>query len=230
MEVLATDGRAAPAVDDCWNRIGVRGDRSCPELVPHGHCRNCPVFAEAARSLLDRPVPADYVAAWSRHFAEAKVAGKAGTRSAVVFRLRSEWFALATRLFEEITETRPVHSLPHQRSRSVLGLVNVRGELIICVSIARLLGLPETAPGDAEPGRLARARLLVIRHDSGPIAFPVDEVQPTFRFDESGLKNVPATIAKAGSHYTIGLLPWRDRQIGYLDAERIVHAVNRSLA
>ena len=30
---------------DCWNRIGVNGDRSCPELTSFVHCRNCPVFA-----------------------------------------------------------------------------------------------------------------------------------------------------------------------------------------
>jgi chemotaxis-related protein WspD len=240
MEALAKDGVTAPAIDDCWNRIGVRGDRSCMELTEHIHCRNCRVFAGAARALLDRPVPADYIAAWSSHFAEAKTANTPGTGSAVIFRLGSEWFALATRLFDEITEPRPVHSLPHQRNPSVLGLVNIRGELTICVSIARLLGLSESsdggpgpaeaAPGDATPVGFARARLVVIRHGSGPIAFPVDEVQPTFRFDEGSLKSVPATIARASSNYTIGLLPWRDHQIGYLDAERIVHAVNRSLA
>jgi chemotaxis signal transduction protein len=74
------------------------------------------------------------------------------------------------------------------------------------------------------------ACLVVIRHGSGPIAFSVDEVQPTFRFDEKALKSVPATIVKASSNYTKGLLVWRERPVGYLDAERIVQAVNQSLA
>ncbi len=38
------------AIDDCWNRIGVRGDGSCPELKRHIHCRNCPVYSAAAAS------------------------------------------------------------------------------------------------------------------------------------------------------------------------------------
>ena len=34
--------------DACWRRIGVAGDRTCPELAQHVHCRNCPVYAGAA--------------------------------------------------------------------------------------------------------------------------------------------------------------------------------------
>ena len=41
-----------PGVGDCWNTIGVSGDRSCPELNTHIHCRSCPVFAAAARASL----------------------------------------------------------------------------------------------------------------------------------------------------------------------------------
>ena len=36
------------AIDDCWNRIGVRGDGSCPELKQYVHCRNCPVYSAGA--------------------------------------------------------------------------------------------------------------------------------------------------------------------------------------
>src|SRR3981081_1849213 len=56
------------ALDDCWNRIGVHGDRSCAELQRHIHCRNCPVFAAAARALLDVPAPADFRQIATEHF------------------------------------------------------------------------------------------------------------------------------------------------------------------
>ncbi|MCW1245836.1 chemotaxis protein CheW, partial [Pseudomonas sp. SAICEU22] len=44
----------AHAIDDCWNRIGVHGDKSCPLLAEHIHCRNCSVYSAAATRLLDR--------------------------------------------------------------------------------------------------------------------------------------------------------------------------------
>src|ERR1700677_3392689 len=55
-----------PGDDDCWSRIGVSGDRTCPELNSHIHCRNCPVFATAARTFFDRPAPEGYLSGWSR--------------------------------------------------------------------------------------------------------------------------------------------------------------------
>ncbi len=44
----------AQAIDDCWNRIGIHGDKTCPLLADHIHCRNCAVYSAAATRLLDR--------------------------------------------------------------------------------------------------------------------------------------------------------------------------------
>ena len=50
-DILPSDARR---IDDCWNRIGVRGDHSCERLVRHIHCRNCEVYERSAAELLDR--------------------------------------------------------------------------------------------------------------------------------------------------------------------------------
>jgi len=57
---MSDDVQRGAAIDDCWNEIGVRGDRSCPRLKEHGHCRNCPVFSSAAAVRLDAQLPTDY--------------------------------------------------------------------------------------------------------------------------------------------------------------------------
>ena len=44
-------------LDDCWNRIGVFGQRSCPELLSCVHCRNCSVYSAAGHSLFERLPP-----------------------------------------------------------------------------------------------------------------------------------------------------------------------------
>ena len=54
---------------DCWNRIGVWGDRSCPELASAVHCHNCPVFATAGRQFLDVPSPSGYLEDWAERLA-----------------------------------------------------------------------------------------------------------------------------------------------------------------
>ena len=44
-----------PGDGDCWNHIGVSGDRSCPELNTFIHCRNCPVYRRGRPDLLRPP-------------------------------------------------------------------------------------------------------------------------------------------------------------------------------
>ena len=43
-----------------------RGRPQLPRAETHVHCRNCPVFAAAARAFFDRPAPEGYLAEWTR--------------------------------------------------------------------------------------------------------------------------------------------------------------------
>ena len=59
---------AAAMIADCWNKIGVRGDGSCPELEKHIHCRNCPTYTAAASMLLDRDLRSSSICAPFIHY------------------------------------------------------------------------------------------------------------------------------------------------------------------
>lgn len=62
-------GNAAMSIkiDDCWNRIGVRGDSTCPKLQDYFRCLNCPTYAAGASALLDRPMTAeDLISDWAK--------------------------------------------------------------------------------------------------------------------------------------------------------------------
>ncbi|MBI3900007.1 MAG: purine-binding chemotaxis protein CheW [Gammaproteobacteria bacterium] len=216
---------AGAAIDDCWNKIGVHGDSSCPQLAQHIHCRNCPVFAAAATELLDGELPADYLQEWTRHFAQSQQIGQLNTESAVIFRIGVEWLALPTALFNEVAEHRAIHVLPHRRSSMILGLANVRGELLICVALDQTLGLEVVAESKRE-----RQRLLVTSHEGNRLAFPVDEVHGTHRFHPQELMSVPATVAKATATYTKAILPWQQKSVGLLDHQLLFYTLNRGLA
>lgn len=213
-----------PPITDCWKRIGIWGDRSCPELKTHLHCRNCPVYAAGASRLLDSEVSEAYLAAHARHYAEAKHEVRHGGRSAVVFRVAREWFALSTTVFREVAPLRPVHSIPHRRDRVVTGLVNIRGELLVCVSLAATFNFT------GETGRDHTARLVVITREGDRFVFVADEVAGLHRFDDVDLGPVPATLAHAQATYTKGMLTWRDRPVGVLDDQLLFYTLNRNLA
>lgn len=212
------------AEHDCWKRVGTWGDRTCPELRPHLHCRNCPIYSAGASRLLDAEVSETYLAEHARAYAEPKRAARVEAHSVVVFRLLQEWFALPTAVFHEIAPLRPVHSLPHRRDRAVAGLVNIRGELVVCVSLAPALGLA------GEPGRDRAARLAVVSREGDRFVFAADEIAGLHRYDQADLAPVPATLAHARAAYTRGLLTWRNRPVGVLDDQLLFYTLNRSLA
>ncbi len=210
--------------DNCWKRIGTWGDRSCPELKTQVHCRNCPVYSAGAVRLLDAEVPVRYLEEQARHYAQAKTQVRPGARSAVIFRLADEWLALPTAVFREVAPLRKVHSLPHRRDRVVAGVANVRGELIVCVSLADALGIK----GGGAPG--AAARLAVVSRDGDRFVFVADEIAELRRYDDADLGPVPATLAHAQATYTRGMLAWGERTVGVLDDQLLFYTLNRGLA
>jgi chemotaxis-related protein WspD len=228
---VTTSGALAHAsITDCWNKIGVRGDASCPELEKYTHCRNCPVYAAAAVELLDRELPANHLDDWTRQIARSKTATEGKTQSIVVFRLGAEWLALPTTVFKEIVGIRPIHSLPHRRSEIVLGLANIRGELLVCISLHQVLRISETAEPNRENSRVDTSRMLFIQHDGHRAVCPADEVYGVQRFSPQELMAVPATLAKATTTYTKAVLSWRKQTVGLLDEHLLFHAMNRGLA
>jgi chemotaxis-related protein WspD len=218
------------AVVDCWNTIGVRGDSSCPKLIEFVHCRNCPVYATAAKHLLDIELPPEYLSRWTLHVAREQPAADPDSLSVVLFRLETEWFALRTTVFAEIVGNRSIHSIPHRRDGVVLGLANVRGELLPCVSLRDVLGLAHSLEAVERDGRRVSAmRLLVLEQDGTRIVCPADEVQGTQRYQPRDLLDVPTTISKAAPPYTKAVLLWQGKPVGMLDDQVLFNSVNRSL-
>ncbi len=199
---MLTDGTGQSAGADplpfdhgegCWHRIGVSGDRSCPELNTFVHCRNCPAFAAAARGFFDRRAPDGYLADWSTWLSgggvacgtdadarcddeEDALAQREGV-SLLIFRLGSEWLAFRTRAIAEVTRPRPMHRVPHRSNAIFLGLVNLQGQAQLCVSLHGLLDIHA-------PASTHRLVVLRDRRRSESWAFAADEVL--------GVQRIPA--------------------------------------
>lgn len=224
-EIVSRQPHSATA--QCWNRIGMFGDASCPDLVQYVHCRHCPVYLATARAVLDRDAPVTPDIDRTARTAQEAV-GQATAESIVVFRLGDEWLAVATPVVCEVAIVRPIHSLPHRRNRVVLGLANVRGELLIAVSLTDLLGL-HAAPAVSGAGD-GRQRLLVLRLGDGRVVCPVEEVSGVHHVTPGALSEAPATVARSSDSYSRGLLTWQQRAVGILDHDRLGRALRRTFA
>jgi chemotaxis-related protein WspD len=220
---------AAPRA--CWNSIGVHGDRSCPELAQHVHCHNCPLFADAGRRFLDTPAPAEYLQEWTERLAADVAPPATDLLSVLVFRLADEWLALPVTTLVEVAMPRPVHRVPY-RGGLLAGLVNIRGELHLCVHLSKLLGLqtpPVESPAAETPAAVGLRRLLVAQHEAGTYVFPVDAVDRVGRTPLSDRTRPPTTLTRAADHLCSGVFSWEGRAVGLLDATRLFEALRRKL-
>ncbi len=214
----------APA-EDCWNRIGVNGDRSCPELVEHVHCRNCPTFARAARGFFDRPAPEGYLADWADLLGRPAAPASVDDAALLVFRLGAEWMAMALSVISEVTAPRPVHRVPHRSNRVFSGLVSLRGQLQLCASLHGLLDVDPVDPAAPPP---ANPRLVVIRGEAGTWAFPAEEVVGVHHVPLQRLEKVPSTLANPAGSFGRAVFAWGEsRTVVVLDEPRVLAAIRR---
>lgn len=218
--------------EDCWNRIGVGGDRSCPELATFVHCHNCPVYSAAGRRFLDSLPPAGYLEEWTGRLAEDKEEEAVDVQGVVLFRLGGEWLALPASALHEVISLRPIHRIPFHGGL-LAGVVNVRGELHLAIRLDHLLGVTPSAEANGEPsssgaGKTA-PRLLVAGLDSETWVFRVDEVDRVHRLAMSELQSVPPTLGRSTSRFTRGVFRLQDRAVGLLDEKHLFEAVRTSV-
>ena len=228
MAMSTTDDKK---IDDCWNRIGVwaKGEKNCPELDRVVHCVNCPVFASAGRKLLESEAPEGYLEQWSQLLSEDQVELERDTSSVLMFRLGDEWLALPATLLDEIVPIRSVHRVPHRTNPILKGIINIRGELQVCVSIGNLLNITK---GDITGTNVVKGiyeRMIVIAHDSDKYVFPVSEIKGVHRFHDGDLKHAPATSMNCAVNYLKGMLVVEEKHVGLIDHELLFPALEKGI-
>ncbi|VAX00135.1 hypothetical protein MNBD_GAMMA22-1145 [hydrothermal vent metagenome] len=181
--------------------------------------------------MLERPLPDGYESEWASIFSVKKNRHVIGTKSVTIFRLGKEWMALPTTAIQEITDVRSVHSIPHQKTNVLRGLVNLRGQLKICISLGQLMEIEkaERYTGEKTKERIYE-RMIAVKHNGSQYVFLVSEVSGTFHYNEQDLKPAPATLSQAAGTYTQGILSWKQHAVACLDAELIFYSMEKKLA
>ena len=178
----------------------MQGDRSCPRLADTGQCGNCPVFSAAGQRLFDREATPEYLDEWTRQLAAADSTTVAESVSVLLFRIGQEWLAIEARSVVEVIPLRPIHRVPHRTNGFLLGLANIRGELQLCVSLERVLGIevpPTTETPVADSSTRSRPRMIVAEHQQHRWAFPVAEAEGVHRISAGEMENLPYTVERS---------------------------------
>lgn len=206
-----------PVIEGCWREIGVRGDRSCPQLPAVIHCQNCEVFSASARKLLGREATPDYLRELTGFVAEPAETRKLANQSALLFAVGREGYAMWAREVLAVAEIPPPRRVPHRSNGTFLGLVSIQGRLELCLSLRGLLGLPEPA-AEASAKEVSA---LVVSHASARWVFVVDAVRGMHRVHSAALLDVPASSARRQQQFVSGLLLHQDQRFAVLDITKI---------
>ncbi len=224
-------------VNDCWNHNGIWGKEKprCPELEKMIHCRNCKVYSEAGHHLLERMPPEGYLQELQDVIAKEYKVEDYKTESIVVFRLGNEWLALPTIFFKEVICMRKVHTLPHRRYGSLRGLINVHGELLICISLGRLLGIDKQKGIENKARKIYKRFIVFAGGDESRYVFPVSEIRGIFHYAPSEIYNAPSTATCCASSYLNGMLDLHDItdggvvHIGCLDGQKLLDSLEKEI-
>ncbi|MBU2491525.1 MAG: chemotaxis protein CheW [Bacteroidetes bacterium] len=194
-----------PKINSCWNSIGVWGDNTCPELKKYNHCRNCTLFINSGKELFEKEIPEGYLNEWTEILSREKIEDEKADNSCLIFRLGTEWFGIDSNIVVEVTDFSAVHSLPHQRSKLLQGIVNVRGEIKLAVELYDLLGVEKQVDVSENKTKIFK-RHIVIQKNKDSWVIPVDEVFGVVKFNEKRVTSLPATAKTAKENFLRGFI------------------------
>ena len=187
---------------------------------------------QAVDLLLHRDAPAGYIEEWTNFLVNHKnVSHDAISSSVLSFRLGNEWLAIPTKVFKLVTGLRTIHKIPHKRNTILRGIVNMRGQIRVCVSLEQLLDIPSSsAESRINPSSVVYRRMLAVEKEGSEWVFEVDEVYGIHIIEDQLLENVPVTVMKSTANYLRGVFEWESKTIGLIDDELLFYSLKRSLS
>jgi len=201
-------------VDDCWNTMGVwrTGTTVCPKLEEVIHCRNCTSYINSGLQLLNRHYPDGYCNENTETYKQEIEASDSDSESLIIFRIANDWYAMPTGIFVEIDTYKAAHNIPHNQNNFIEGLVNIRGELELCISLSALLeinNLPESEE--------AKSRLIIIKLDSGKYAIKTEQILGVNKIRSDTINQPPASITHTSERMITGIFEYDGKHIGIID-------------
>jgi chemotaxis-related protein WspD len=180
--------------------------------------------AVAILRLLDRPLSDSDLAEGARWAARPAEVRSGRTMGVLLFRIGQEVAGLPAKSLRRVTPAVRPSPIPH-RTSPVLGLGNIRGELVLCADLRGLLGLPASQGAD-----VGARRMVVIGPAADSWAFEVDALIGIERLDPATLRPPPVTVVYSMSAFTLGLADVDGRRVTVLDGERVLAGFKAALS
>jgi purine-binding chemotaxis protein CheW len=143
----------------------------------------------------------------------------------LVFALEAERYAIPIENVREIVRVPPLTEIP-RGAQNLLGVMNLRGEVLPVYEVKRRLHLSKDAPVIAGPqadlSQLPKsARVVVVRDEEGDAGILVDAVEEVVRLRPSAIEVPPAAVA-AERDCIVGLGRRREQLYILIDVHEVL--------
>lgn len=215
--------------EKCWETVGVFGAGICEFLDNYHHCKNCPVYALGGRHLLEREISPELIHEWTSIISLPKESESSNKISVVIFRIADEWLGLNTNIFQEAVVARYVHYVPGRSNDYFHGIINVNGELLMCISLAKFLNLPHVMPKSDTGKERIYKNILIIFDKNYRYAFPADEFFGVASLPKEDLLQPPLTVSKADNTITNAIISHNNKSVSVIDESKLFNLINRKV-
>lgn len=206
-----------PRIGDCWNRIGVYGDRTCPELDTFNHCRNCSIYSSAGRALLEQPLKQNELTETARALSAPAEKHNQNQLSVLLFQLNDVRFALPLKSLREVSSVHAIHTVPHITNREFLGLASLQGEIVLCFSLHACLDIAPVTEQKAKEDM----QLILLQDKEDTWAFRADHIEGVEVILQNEMQSAPDTITHAPSACTTATFSWKKHTYALLNGSTL---------
>lgn len=181
--------------------------------------------------LLDKPIDPAALDAGTALAARAMDATHGQSVRLLIFRLGEESAALPAQRLRRVTPRARPSPVPNRTSRVLRGICNIRGEIVLCADLHRLLGLPpRVEPAVPTDSPADARRMVVVGPPDNSWAFEVDALLGIENVDPGAFRAPPVTVGYSLGEFTLGVTDVGGRCVTILDDERVLAGFKAGLA
>jgi len=146
---------------------------------------------------------------------EEKSQDKAQEIQLVIFKIGPEEFAVNIQQVREIVRLIPITPIPRS-SEFIEGVVNLRGQVLIVMDLAKRLGLASTAHTE-------KTRIVVVEVDESSVGMIVDDVTEVLRLGTDKIvKTIDLAETDITKKYITGIGKLKDRLLILIDLSAVL--------
>lgn len=133
----------------------------------------------------------------------------------LLFRLGEEWYSVKVEDVREIYREYEITPIPCTPA-SILGVVNIRGEMVSVTDLAKLMGLGQFVPGTVA------APAVVLQNAEVVTAIVVDEIGDIIEVEEERIEPPLSIIDRVNAQFVIGSVYHQERLVGVVNANSVL--------